>query len=68
MTVTAPVKVAEVQLVMVKSLMLTEVPLIVPVPAFNPRSKAAPLRVLLKMILLAPEFSVVLAPRVTASL
>ena len=40
MTVTAPVKVADVQLVMVKSLILTEVPVIAPpVPASRPRSK-----------------------------
>ena len=68
LTVTAPVKVADVPLVMVRLLMLTEVPLIVPAPAVSPRLKAAPSRVLPKMILLPPEFSVVLAERVTASL
>jgi len=68
LTVTAPVKVADVPLVMVRLLMLTEVPLIVPAPAVSPRLKAAPSRELPKMILLPPESSVVLAERVTASL
>ena len=67
-TVTGPVNAAEAPLVMVRSLMLTEVALIVPAPALRPRLKAAPLRLLLKRILLPPEFSVVLAERVTASL
>ena len=61
--VTEPVKVADVQFVMVRLLMLTDVPLIA--PAVRLKSKA-PLSVLLKKISLPPELRVVIAVRVTA--
>jgi len=67
LTVTAPVKVADAQLTMVRLVMLTDVPLIAPAPAVRSRLKA-PLRVLPKTILLPPEFSVLFAERITASL
>lgn len=63
LTVTEPVKVADVQFVMVRLLMLTDVPLIA--PAVRLKSKA-PLSVLLKRISLPPELRVVIAVRVTA--
>ena len=51
LTVTAPVNAAEAPLVMVRLLMLTDVPVMAPpVPAFKPKFKAAPLMPALKVM------------------
>lgn len=70
-TVTAPVKAADAPLVMVKLLMSSDVPVIVPTaPAlrFKLNALIPSVMVFPKSILPVPEVSVVLAPRVIASL